>query len=68
MMMICVLLNELAVLFENVWLADKSRNVTLAPDTKLLPKIVNGWELFEPVTGFGETLLIAGAAPLGATT
>ena len=57
---ICVLLNELAGRFGNVWPAERSRNVTFAPDTKLLPWIVNGCELFEPVTGLGDTLLTDG--------
>ena len=33
---------------------------TAAPDTKLLPSIVNVWLLFDPGTGLGDTLLIDG--------
>ena len=34
----------------------------LAPLTKFAPLIVNGCGLLDPVTGFGLTLLIVGAA------
>ena len=59
---ICVLLNELATWFGKIWPAVRSRSVILAPLTKLLPLIVNGCALFDPVTLFGLTLLIEGAA------
>ena len=38
----------------------RSRNVTVAPNTKLFPLIVNGCGLFEPITGFGLMLLMDG--------
>ena len=41
--------------------------VTVELDVKPVPLIVKGWELFEPVTGFGLTEEIAGAET-GATT
>ena len=47
--------------------AVRSRNVTLQPETKLAPLIVNGCALAEPVTGLGLTLLIDGGEA-GATT
>jgi hypothetical protein len=44
----------------------RSRNVTFAPETKLLPLIANVCDLFEPVTGLGLTLSIMGVtAPAG---
>ena len=34
--------------------------IAVAPDTKLLPLIVNVWLLLDPGTGLGDTLLIDG--------
>jgi hypothetical protein len=57
---ICVLPNEFADRLAKVCPAVRSRRVIFAPATKLLPLIVNGCELFDPVTGLGLTLLIEG--------
>ena len=59
-MVMDVLLNELMARLAYVELP--TRNVTLHPETKFKPLIVNGCALLEPVTGFGVTLLIEGAA------
>ncbi len=40
----------------------RSRNVTLAPGEKSYPKIVKSWGLFDPITGFGFTVVILGLA------
>ena len=59
---IWVALNELIGRLANTSPVVRSRSVTVAPDTKLLPLMVKGCALLEPVTGFGLTLLIVGVS------
>ncbi len=58
---------ELIVRLGKIWLAVRSRNVTVAPDWKLVPLMVKGCALSDPVTGLGLTLVIVGVT-VGAIT
>ena len=64
---ICVEVCELIVRFAKVCPAVTSRSVTVQPLWKFVPLIVNGCALLDPVTGFGDTLVIDGVTT-GATT
>src|SRR5258708_3747783 len=61
-------LNELIARLVTTCPCVLSRNVTVSPDTTPLPLMKNGCGLADPVTGLGDTELIAGPATLNENT
>ena len=58
----CVLLRKLSSLEVKVFEPPVHVTNTVGVLTKPVPLMVTGWELLDPGTGFGLTLLITGAA------